>query len=157
MKTRQSLRTYHAVMNDTPDLQHILATCRTVAVVGLSPKPHRESYDVARVMQSQGWRIIPVNPVAANSGDTILGEKVYASLTEAAAHEKIDLVNVFRNAEDVPPVVMDAIAIGAPALWLQLGIRHDTALAQARASGMAVVQDKCLKVEWARRPATMRG
>jgi hypothetical protein len=144
-------------MNDAHDLQHILATCRNVAVVGLSPKPHRESFDVARVMQSQGWRIIPVNPVAAASGMTILGEKVYASLLEAAAHETIDLVNVFRNAEDVPPVVAEAITIGAPALWLQLGIRHDAAVAQARASGMAVVQDKCLKVEWARRPATMRG
>ena len=139
-------------MNEAQDLQHILATCRTVAVVGLSPKPHRESFDVARVMQAQGWRIIPVNPVAAASGMTLLGEKVYASLVDAAAHEKIDLVNVFRNAEDVPPVVAEAIAIGAPALWLQLGIRHDAAVAQARASGMKVVQDKCLKVEWARRP-----
>lgn len=137
-------------MTESQDLQHILATCRTVAVVGLSPKPHRASFDVARVMQAQGWRIIPINPVAAASGTTILGEKVYATLIDAAAHEKIDLVNVFRNAEDVPPVVNDAIAIGAPALWLQLGIRHDEAVAQARAAGLAVVQDKCLKVEWAR-------
>lgn len=137
-------------MTETQELQHILATCRTVAVVGLSPKPHRDSYDVARVMQAQGWRIIPINPVAAASGTNILGEKVYATLLEAAKHEKIDLVDVFRNAEDVPPVVNDAIAIGAPALWLQLGIRHNKAVAQARAAGLAVVQDKCLKVEWAR-------
>ncbi len=137
-------------MNEAADLRHILATCRTVAVVGLSPKPHRISYDVARVMQAQGWRIIPINPVAAASGAAILGEKVYATLHDAAAHEKIELVNVFRNAEDVPPVVAEAIAVGAPALWLQLGIRHDAAAAQARAAGLAVVQDKCLKVEWAR-------
>jgi hypothetical protein len=76
---------------------------------------------------------------------------VYATLAEAAQLEKIDLVNVFRNAEDVPPVVTDAIAIGAPALWLQLGIRHDAALERARAAGMLVVQDKCLKVEHAMR------
>lgn len=126
----------------------LLDTCRTVAVVGLSPKPTRASHDVARVMQASGWRIVPVNPVAA--GQTILGEPVYASLREAAEHVRIDLVNVFRNPEDVPPVVDEAIAIGAPAVWLQLGIRHETAAERARAAGLAVVQDKCLKVEWAR-------
>ena len=72
-------------------------------------------------------------------------------MQEAAQVEKIDLVNVFRNAEDVPPVVTDAIAIGASALWLQLGIRHDAALERARAAGMLAVQDKCLKVEHAMR------
>ena len=136
-------------MTDLDSITKILATCRTVAVVGLSPKAHRASFDVSRYMQAHGWRIIPVNPVAA--GQTILGETVYATLQEAARHEKIDLVNVFRNAEDVPPVVTDAIAIGAPALWLQLGIRHDAALERARAAGMLVVQDKCLKVEHAMR------
>ena len=85
------------------------------------------------------------------AGQTILGEPVYASLHEAAQQARIDLVNVFRQSEDVPPVVDEAIAIGAPAIWLQLGIRHDEAAARARAAGLAVVQDKCLKVEWARR------
>lgn len=136
-------------MTENDDIHHILKTCRTVAVVGLSPKPHRASFDVARYMQAHGWRIIPVNPVAAASGATILGERVYATLLEAAQHEKIDLVNVFRNAEDVPPVVTDAIAIGAPALWLQLGIEHAPAAASARAAGLRVVQNKCLKVEHA--------
>ncbi len=136
-------------MTETADIQHILNTCRTVAVVGLSPKPQRASFDVARYMQAQGWRIIPVNPVAAASGMPILGEPVYASLSEAAQHETIDLVNVFRNAEDVPPVVQEAIAIGAPALWLQLGIENAAAAAAARAAGLRVVQDKCLKVEHA--------
>jgi predicted CoA-binding protein len=134
-------------MTELDSISQILATCRTVAVVGLSPKAHRASFDVSRYMQAHGWRIIPVNPLAA--GQTILGQTVYATLLEAARVEKIDLVNVFRNAEDVPPVVMDAIAIGAPALWLQLGIRHDAALERARAAGMLVVQDKCLKVEHA--------
>ena len=136
-------------MTEKDDIHHILKTCRTVAVVGLSPKPHRASFDVARYMQAHGWRIIPVNPVAAASGTPILGEPVYATLLEAAQHEKIDLVNVFRNAEDVPPVVTDAIAIGAPALWLQLGIENAAAAAAARAAGLRVVQDKCLKVEHA--------
>jgi len=122
---------------------------RTVAVVGLSPKTHRESYKVAAYMQRQGWRIVPINPNAAE----ILGEKAYPSLTEAASAEKIELVNVFRNSDDVPPVVAEAIAVGAPAVWLQLGIRHDAALAQAQAAGLLCVQDKCLLVEHARRQA----
>ena len=136
-------------MTETADIQHILNTCRTVAVVGLSPKPHRASFDVSRYMQAQGWRIIPVNPVAAASGTLILGEKVYATLLEAAQHEKIELVNVFRNSEDVPPVVQEAIAIGAQALWLQLGIEHAPACAAAQAAGLRVVQNKCLLVEHA--------
>jgi len=139
-------------MTQTDTIQHILATCRTVAVVGLSPKPQRDSYEVAQYMQAQGWRIIPVNPVAAASGAPILGEKVYATLTEAAQHEKIELVNVFRNAADVPPVAAEAIAIGAQALWLQLGIEHAEAAAAARAAGLAVVQNKCLLVEQRRHP-----
>jgi len=138
-------------MTEQAAIAHILSTCRTVAVVGLSPKPHRASFDVSRYMQAQGWRVVPINPVAAASGTLILGEKVYATLTEAAQHETLDLVNVFRNAEDVPPVVDEAIALGAPALWLQLGISHEAAAAKARAAGLHVVQNKCLKVEHALR------
>ena len=136
-------------MTDDATICHILATCKTIAVVGLSPKPHRASFDVSRYMQAHGWRIIPINPAAVASGATILGEKVYATLLEAAQHETIDLVNVFRNAEDVPPVVDEAIVIGAQAVWLQLGITHDAALEKARAAGLQVIQDKCLKVEHA--------
>ncbi len=131
-------------------IAHILTHCRTVAVVGLSPKVHRESYIVARYMQAHGWRIVPVNPVAAVSATPILGETVYATLADAARHEKIDLVDVFRNSEDVPPVVEDAIAIGALALWLQLGISHDAALARAKAAGLVAVQNRCLKIDHAR-------
>ena len=136
-------------MTEKAAIAHILSTCRTVAVVGLSPKPQRASFDVSRYMQTQGWRVVPINPVAAASGTLILGEKVYATLTEAAQHEAIDLVNVFRNAEDVPPVVDEAIVLGMPALWLQLGISHEVAAAKARAAGLHVVQNKCLKVEHA--------
>jgi hypothetical protein len=137
-------------MTDIDDIRHILDNCRSVAVVGLSPRPERASFEVAHYMQAHGWRIIPVNPVAAASGTPILGERVYATLLDAAQREKIDLVDVFRNAADVPPVAADAIAIGAQALWLQLGIEHAQAAAAARAAGLRVVQNKCLLVEHAR-------
>lgn len=127
-------------------IEEILNSCRTVAVVGLSPKPGRASYDVARYMQAQGWRIIPVNPNA----NEVLGETAYASLAEAAKHHQIDLVDVFRNSEDVPPVVEEAVLAGVKAVWLQLGIRHDGALETARRAGLLAVQDHCLKIEHAR-------
>ncbi len=134
-------------MTETDDIRHILEHCRTVAVVGLSPKPHRDSFGVARYMQAHGWRIVPINPNATQ----ILGEKAYPSLTEAARHEKIDLVNVFRNSADVPPVADEAIAIGARALWLQLGIEHAAAADKARSAGLRVVQNRCLKIDHATR------
>jgi hypothetical protein len=124
-------------------MPYILTHCRTIAVVGLSPKPHRASFDVARYMQACGYRIIPVNPNVTE----VLGEKAYASLTEAAQHESIDLVNCFRNSEDIPPIVDDAIAIGAKAVWMQLGITHAAAAAKAEAAGLLVVQDHCLKID----------
>jgi predicted CoA-binding protein len=96
-------------------------------------------------MQKQGWRIIPVNPMA----NEILGEKAYPNLLEAARHERIELVNVFRKSADVPPVAREAIAIGAQALWLQLGIENAEAASGAQAAGLRVVQNKCLMVEHA--------
>lgn len=126
----------------TPDIERCLA-CHTIAVVGLSPKPHRDSYRVSQYMQAHGYRIVPINPNATE----VLGEKAYASLTEAAAHERIDLVNCFRNSEDIPPIAAEAIAIGAKGLWLQIGVTHTDAAAQAKAAGLAVVQDRCLMVE----------
>lgn len=124
-------------------VQWILSHCRSIAVVGLSPKPHRASFEVASYMQAQGYRIIPVNPNARE----VLGERAYRSLKEAAEHERIDLVDVFRNSEDVPPVAEEALAIGAKALWLQLGVRHDAALAAAQAAGLVAVHDRCLKID----------
>jgi hypothetical protein len=137
-------------------MTRILTSCRTVAVVGLSPKPERDSFRVSRYMQAQGWRVIPVNPAAAASGAKILGEVVYASLTEATRAESIDLVNVFRNSDDVPPIVDEAVRLKLPAIWLQLGVHHDAAVAKARAAGMQAVQDRCLMVEHAR-SASQRG
>ena len=128
----------------TPErLPYILQHCRTVAVVGLSPQPQRDSFDVARYLQAQGYRIIPVNPNATE----VLGEKAYATLREAAQHEAIELVNCFRNSADIPPIVDEAIAIGAKAVWMQLGISHPAAAAKAEAEGLLVVQDRCIKID----------
>ena len=123
----------------------ILKDSRTIAVVGLSPKPERDSHHVAEYLQQQGYRIVPVNPMAADQ--TILGERCWPSLSAAAEHHRIDVVDVFRNSADVPPIADEAIAIGAKAIWMQLGIRHDEAAAKAMAAGLLVVQDRCIKVE----------
>jgi predicted CoA-binding protein len=120
-----------------------LADCKTIAVVGLSPKPHRDSFRVAQYMQDHGFRIVPINPNATE----VLGEKAYASLTEAAQHAHIDMVNCFRNSEDIPPIAAEAIAIGAKSLWLQIGVVNDDAAKQATDAGLVVVQNLCLMVE----------
>lgn len=120
-----------------------LAHCQTIAVVGLSPKPHRDSFRVAQHMQDHGFRIVPINPNAYE----VLGEKAYASLTEAAQHARIDMVNCFRNSEDIPPIAAEAIAIGAKSLWLQLGVVNEAAAQQATDAGLIVVQNLCLMVE----------
>ena len=120
-----------------------LADCKTIAVVGLSPKPHRDSFRVAQYMQDHGFRIVPLNPNAHE----VLGEKAYASLTEAAQHAHIDMVNCFRNSEDIPPIAAEAIAIGAKSLWLQIGVVNDDAAKLATDAGLVVVQNLCLMVE----------
>jgi uncharacterized protein len=124
-------------------IRQSLAHCKTIAVVGLSPKTYRDSYRVAKYMQDNGFRIVPINPNAHE----VLGEKAYASLTEAAQHERIDMVNCFRNSEDIPPIAAEAIAIGAKSLWLQLGVVNDAAAKQAADAGLVVVQNLCLMVE----------
>lgn len=134
-------------MNQDDDIRWVLRHCRTVAVVGLSPKPHRDSYMVARYMQVHGWRIVPVNPMA--TGQSILGEPVYPSLIEAARFERVELVNCFRNSADIPPIVDEAIAIGALAVWMQLGVEHEAAAERARQAGLRVVQNRCLKIDHA--------
>ena len=126
----------HTILN-------ILQNCRTIAVVGLSPKPARDSHHVALYLQQQGYRIVPINPMATD----ILGERCWPTLSEAAQHLKIDLVDVFRNSADVPPIADEAIAISAQALWLQLGVQNDAACERARAAGLQVVQNHCVLVE----------
>lgn len=126
-------------------MRQIFRQTRHIAVVGLSPKPHRDSFSVSATMQRHGFHIVPVNPNATQ----ILGEPAYASLTAAAAVQPIDLVNCFRNSADIPPIVDEAIAIGAKAIWLQLGIWHEEAAAKAEAAGLLVVQNRCIMVEYA--------
>ncbi len=138
-------------MTTIRDLRRILAECKTLAVVGLSPQWHRPSYFAAKYMQAHGYRIVPVNPSATE----ILGERAYPSVTaaaEALAREgrKIDMVDCFRKSADIPPIADEAIAIGARCLWLQLGVVNDEAAAKARAAGLDVVMDRCVKIEHAR-------
>ena len=119
----------------------ILANVKTIAVVGLSDKPERASYGVSAQMQKRGYRIVPVNPAV----QSVLGEPSYPTLHEIPF--PVDLVNVFRAAEFVPAIVDEAIAIGAPYLWLQEGVMHPEAEAKAAAHGIGVVADKCLYKE----------
>jgi uncharacterized protein len=123
----------------------ILKTYKTIAVVGLSSNPERPSYGVTEYMQKAGYRIIPVNP----NEREVLGEKSYARLEDVP--EKIEIVNVFRRPEDVPPVVESAIRAGAKVIWMQLGIENAEAAEKARAEGMIVVEDACMFVEHRKR------
>jgi predicted CoA-binding protein len=121
--------------------QDILKSCKNIAVVGLSADEFKSSNRVASYMKEQGYRIIPVNPRESN----ILGETCYASLSDVP--EKIDVVDIFRKAEDVPPVVDEAIKVGAKAVWMQEGIVNETAAQKARDAGIKVVMDKCMLKE----------
>lgn len=130
----------------------LLANSHTIAVVGLSSKPDRPSYGVAKYLQLHDYRIIPVNPTYA--GTHILGEPCYSTLAEAAAAGqregvKIDVVDCFRRPEHMASVVEEAIAIGARAVWMQLGVVNEAAAEKAQAAGLQVVMDKCIKIEHA--------
>ncbi|MBC7575697.1 MAG: CoA-binding protein [Herminiimonas sp.] len=128
----------------------VLARYRTIAIVGLSPRADRPSNQVARYMQSHGYRIIPVNPAIA--GQTLLGETCYATLADAAAslgkdNVDIEIVDCFRKSEDIGPVAEEAIAIGANCLWMQLGVVNPEAAARAEKAGLIVVADRCIKID----------
>lgn len=128
---------------DDNTVTRILKDCRTIAVVGLSSNPARPSYRVASYMKSQGYRVIPVNPNEKN----VLGEPAYPSL--ATVPDTIDLVNIFRKSEDMFPIVEDAIARGAKAVWMQEGVISEQAAVRARESGLLVVMDRCWHKEHA--------
>ncbi len=133
---------------DMHDRLKLLQQYKHIAIVGVSADPYRPSHFVAIYMQSEGYDIIPINPRA---GKTLLGKRVYASLTEAKeAGEQIEIVDVFRKAEDTPPIADEAIAIGAKVLWLQLGVRNDETGKKAQEAGLTFVQDRCIKIEHAR-------
>ena len=123
-------------------IEDILSKAKVIAVVGLSDREDRPSHAVARYLQSQGYRIIPVNP---NLDAPVLGEQSYPDLESVP--EPVDLVDIFRRPIDVPPVVDSAIKIGAPAVWMQLGIVHEEAAQRARTAGLDVVMDRCTAIE----------
>ncbi|HSR36425.1 MAG TPA: CoA-binding protein, partial [Desulfurivibrionaceae bacterium] len=120
---------------DLAQIRHLLTTSRTIAVVGLSPKESRPSNMVARYLISAGFRVIPVNP----GQETILSLPCYPNLT--AIPEPVDIVDIFRKADEVGPVVDEAIAIGTRAVWMQEGIANEAAAAKAKAAGLVVVMD----------------
>jgi predicted CoA-binding protein len=123
------------------EIRSMLGRCKTIAVVGISPKEDRPSYTVASYLKSKGYTIILVRP----DGETILGEKVYHSLQEIPPEVKIDIVDIFRKSEDVPPVVEEAIQRRARVVWMQEGVTHPEAAARAERAGLQVVMDRCIK------------
>ncbi|CCO09264.1 CoA-binding protein [Desulforamulus hydrothermalis] len=129
---------------DDEKIKELLTKCKTIAIVGLSDKPHRDSFQVASYLQSQGYRIIPVHPRVKE----VLGEKAYKSLAEIP--DQVDLVNVFRKSEETPNVVREAVPLKPAAVWLQLGIINDDAAQLAAQAGLQFVQNRCIKVEHAR-------
>ena len=130
--------------DDISRLRRILATYRNVAVVGLSAKWHRPSYFAAKYLLDHGYNVIPVNPAYSE----ILGRPSYPDLRSIP--EPVDVVDIFRRPDEVPALVDDAIAIGAAVVWMQIGVQHQAAAEQARAAGLEVVMDRCMKIEYAR-------
>src|SRR4029077_9895532 len=131
-------------------IRSILERVKTIAMVGASSNWNRPSYFVMKYLQGKGYRVIPVNPGIA--GQELLGERVYASLRDIPLEltGKIDMVDVFRSAKEATAIVKDAIAIGAPVVWMQLGIRNDEAAALGEAAGIEVIMNRCPKIEFGR-------
>jgi predicted CoA-binding protein len=158
VETRWQKRTRGAMRVTLPEgtpasadvIFELLKKYKTIAVVGLSSNPMRPSFGVTEYMQGEGYRIIPVNP----NEREVLGEKSYARLEDVP--EKIDIVNVFRRAEEVAPVVESAIRIGAKAVWMQQGIENEEAAEKARAAGLVVIEDACILVEHRRRARELK-
>ena len=126
-------------MNSDQTMKDILLSTKTIASVGLSSNTEKESYWIASYLKEQGYHVIPVNPTATE----IFGEKVYPNLESVP--EKIDVVQVFRKPEDVPPIVEDAIKVGAKVVWMQEGIVNEEAAQKAREAGLQVVMDACMR------------
>ena len=129
------------------EIHEIFTRYTTIAVVGLSAKPYRPSHRVAKFLQEQGYQIIPVTPTY----DVVLGEKTYPSLPDLPPDRPVEIVDIFRRPQYVPEIVDQAIQIGAKVIWMQLGIVSESAAAKARAHGLQVVMDKCMKPEYANR------
>jgi uncharacterized protein len=129
---------------DVQTLRRVFKENRVIAVVGLSANWYRPSYFAAKYMMDHGYRVIPVNP----QYEQVLGQKCYPSLR--AIPEKVDIVDCFRKSEEILPIAEDAIAIGAKVLWMQIGVINQAAAERARAAGLAVVMNRCVKIEYAR-------
>jgi predicted CoA-binding protein len=132
------------LLSDT-EIKAALQRARTIAIVGLSANPLRDSHSVARFLQRNGYRVLPVNP---NLRGPLLGEHPYASLREITEH--VDIVDIFRRSEFVAGVVEDAVAIGADVVWTQLGVVDEAAARRAEAAGLGVVMDRCTAIEYRR-------
>lgn len=140
-------------MNDSHLIDEMLRSARAIAVLGMSNKPDRASYNIGRYLAAHGYRVLPVNPVLQQ----IDGQPCYPTLDAAQAAAKIDLVDVFRASEHVPAIVDDVIRLGIPYLWLQDEVIHDEAVARARAAGVKCVQNDCIFREHAARPELAAG
>lgn len=132
------------MIDDVAGLRRILMQCRTIAVVGLSANWHRPSYFAAKYMLEHGYTVIPVNPAYKE----VLGQACYPSLRDVP--QRVDMVDCFRRAEDIPAIADEAIGIGARVLWMQLGVINLEAVRKAEAAGLEVVMDRCVKIEYAR-------
>ncbi len=135
-----------SIENDIHTLRTILRESKTIAVVGLSANWFRPSYFAAKYMLDHGYKVIPVNP----QYQEVLGQKCYKSLRDIPKSEHVDMVDCFRKPEEIMPLVDDAIAIGAKVLWMQLGVINAAAAEKAHAAGLAVVMDRCVKIEHGR-------
>jgi predicted CoA-binding protein len=130
-------------LTDSRDIAELLQTVRTIAMVGASDRPDRPSNGVMKFLQGHGYRVIPVNPTI--TGEHVHGEYVWRELGQIG--EPIDMVDIFRRSSEVGPIVDQAIAIGAKAIWMQLGVIDEDAAARAEAAGLQVVMDHCPKIE----------
>ena len=133
-------------LTSSDDIANLLRNARTIAMVGASDRPERPSYGMMQFLQSQGYRVIPVNPTI--TGEHVHGEYIWRELSQIG--EPIDIVDIFRRSEFVGPIVDQAIEVGAKAIWMQLGVEDHAAAARAEAAGLKVVMDRCPKIEFAR-------
>lgn len=133
-----------------PEIEEIIQDTKTIAIVGLSPKEDRPSWGVARFLQNQGYRIIPVNP--GHAGSEILGETVYADLASIPNDISVDMIDIFRRSDAVPAIVDEAMTNlpDLKTIWMQLGVQHDGAAEKAQAQGITVVMNRCPKIEFPR-------
>lgn len=130
-------------MPDDREIREVLTRARNIAIVGLSDKPERDSNEIARYLQSQGYRIIPVNPLVPS----ILGETSYPSVSAIPESTLVDLVLIFRKSDQVPPIAEEAIQRGVPAVWMQLGIENAEAAASVRGSGGVAFENLCIMTQ----------